>query len=252
MCSDRVMDAARNKADAHVGNRGLSLVFVPWPWDEAQEFIQKTEQWNHVSGNRYTIIHYTPGYRHPAILKANEEPAAQIYVRGHGNVGRAQIQIKVDTGGAAIDERKIPITLACERLMLMGLTKKFSGAIKFFSCYSGTIYRPQDYETETGRIASGNSTRQRALAEGIISRAQFDQWYIQHYPNRSIAGFAADYLRANGFKKCNFYGYLGPLESEYADDGTGAWHKRVNMAGLHNSPGGMVGTHRASAGRIQV
>lgn len=252
MCSDQVMDAGRDKADPHLGNRGLSIVFVPWPWDEAQEFIRKTEQWNHVSGNRYTIVHFTPGYRHPAIVQANGDPSAQIYVRGHGNVGRAQIQIKVDTGSAAVDERKIPITLACERLMLMGLTKKFSGAIKFFSCYSGTIYRKEDYETESARIASGNSTRRQALEGGLITQAQFDQWYIQHYPNRSIAGYAADYLRANGFNRCKFYGYLGPLESEYADKGTDGWHKRVNMDGLRNSPFGMVGTHRASAGRIQV
>jgi hypothetical protein len=252
MCSDRVMDTTRNKADPHIGARGPSIVFVPWPWDEAQEFIRKTEQWNHVRGNKFTIVHYTPGYRDPAILRANDDPSAQIYVRGHGNVGRAEIQIKVDTGGPAIDERKIPITLACERLMLMGLTKKFSGALKFFSCYSGTIYRQQDYATESNRIAGGNRTRQQALDAGMITKAQFDKWYIPNYPNRSIAGYAADYLRANGFTKCKFYGYLGPLQSEYADDGTGAWHKLVSMDNLHNSPGGMVGTHRASAGRIQV
>ena len=252
MCSDRVMDVGRNKADPHVGNRGLSIVFVPWPWDEAQEFIKKTEQWNHVSGARYKIVHWTHGSKDPFILEANSDPSAQIYVRGHGAVGRAEIQIKVDTGGAAVDERKIPIAWACDRLMSMGLTKKFSGAIKFFSCYSGTKFADDAFADVLDHNASRNEFSQQALDGGYIDAAEFAKRYIATYPNRSIAGFAADYLRAQGFRRCTFYGYLGPLESEYGDDGTGNWHKAVNLTGLRNPPFGMVGTHRASAGRIQV
>jgi hypothetical protein len=246
------MDTGKNKTDHFVGSRGLSIVFVPWPWDEAQEFIKKTEQWNHVSGGKFKIVHYTPGRTDPYIQQANVTPDAQIYVRGHGAVGRAEIQIKVDTGGPAVDERKIPITLACERLMLMGLINKFSGAIKFFSCYSGTKFADDAFAGVQAHNASRNDFSQQALDAGAINLAEFNKRYIASYPNRSIAGYAADYLRANGFKRCKFYGYLGPLQSEYCDDGTGNWHKAVNMDGLRNSPFGMVGTHRASAGRIQV
>jgi hypothetical protein len=252
MCSDRVADVAANKADPHVGNRGLSIVFIPWPWDEAQEFIKKTEQWNHVSGNQYKIVHFTKSHKDYFIQQANDDPSAQIYVRGHGAVGRPEIQIKVDTGGPAVDERKIPIVWACDRLMSMGLTKKFSGAIKFFSCYSGTKFADDAFAGVRDHNRSRNEFSQQAFDEGYINAAEFEKRYIATYPNRSIAGYAADYMRANGFKRCNFYGYLGPLESEYGDDGTGNWHKAVNLTGLRNSPGGMVGTHRASAGRIQV
>jgi hypothetical protein len=252
MCSDRVVDVLRNKADPHVGNRGLSIVFIPWPWDEAQEFIKKTEQWNHVTGCKYRIVHFKTGQKDPFIQQANNDSSAQIYVRGHGAVGRPEIQIKVDTGGTAVDERKIPIVWACDRLMSMGLTKKFSGAIKFFSCYSGTKFADDAFAGVLDHNRSRNEFSQQALDGGVIDAAAFAKRYIATYPNRSIAGYAADYMRANGFKQCNFYGYLGPLESEYADDGNGDWHKAVNLTGLRNSPGGMVGTHRASAGRIQV
>jgi len=250
MCSDRVVDVAVNKADAHVGNRGLSIVFIPWPWDEAQEFIKKTEQWNHVSGGKYKIVHFTKGHKDPFIQRANDDSSAQVYVRGHGAVGRPEIQIKVNTGGAEVDERKIPIVWACDRLMSMGLTKKFSGAIKFFSCYSGTKFADDTFDGVLDHNRDRNADYQQLFNLGLINAATFAKLYLATYPNRSIAGYAADYMRANGFKRCNFYGYLGPLESEYGDDGTGNWHKAVNLTNLRNS--GLVGTHRASAGRIQV
>jgi hypothetical protein len=51
-----------------------------------------------------------------------------------------------------------------------------------------------------------------------------------------------------------FYGYLGPLASEYADDGNGGFHKKVEIDGLQNRPGALAGVSstRASAGRVQV
>jgi len=69
-----------------------------------------------------------------------------------------------------------------------------------------------------------------------------------------IARNGADYLRKRGFTRCLYYGYLGPLASEYADDGTGAFHKKVEIDGLQNRPAALAGvsTTRASVGRIQV
>lgn len=252
MCSDRIADVTKNKADAHVGQRGLSIVFVPWPWDEAQEFIKKSEQWNMVSGKQFQIVHYDPHFRNSFIQQANDDPSAQIYVRGHGAVGRPEIQIKVDTGGPAVSERKIPITLACERLMMMGLTKKFAGAIKFFSCYSGTKFTDEEFVNVLAHNKSRNDFSEQALSVAAIDRNEFERRYIKDYPNRSIAGYAADYMRACGFKRCNFYGYLGPLESEYSDDGTHNWHKAVDLTGLKSPPNGLTSTQRASLGRIQV
>jgi len=80
-------------------------VFIPWPWDEAQEFIKKTEQWNHVTGCKYRIVHFKTGQKDPFIQQANNDSSAQIYVCGHGAVGRPEIQIKVDTGGTAVSAR---------------------------------------------------------------------------------------------------------------------------------------------------
>jgi len=251
----RQIDVTRNQPqDAHVGNRGKHIVFIPWDQIEGAEWNLKTEQWNFVTGNKYEIINYTPGYRHPSLAKASHETDAVIYVRGHGNPGAPYIQVKVDVGEDAVQERKILITEACDRLIAMGLEKSYRGAIKFYSCYSGTILTTAAYQHELRRLESHNRDVKSALKQGMITSQQAEHFRKEIHPNKSIARNGADYMRTKGFNTCVFYGYLGPLASEYADDGTGQWHKSVELHGLHNPPAHLaaLGTKRASIGRVQA
>ena len=181
-------------------------------------------------------------------------PGSQIYIRGHGNPGIPYIQVKVDTGGDEVEERKLLITEACHRLIESGLEKQFSGMIKFFHCHSATVLTPEAYKAEVDKIKGKNRDFKRAYKEGLIQKNQRDAWILDIHPNKSIARNGADYLRKQGFKSCAYYGYLGPLASEYADLGHGEWHKEVNLAGLQNVPAHLAGraSARASQGRVQV
>jgi hypothetical protein len=146
------------------------------------------------------------------------------------------------------------ITEACDRLMQTGLNKRFSGVIKFFHCHSGTVLTPAAYDNEVAKFESNNRTVTQGVRDGVLNQAQKQAFWKEIYPNRSIARNGADYLRKRGFNRCLFYGYLGPLASEYADDGNGGFHKQVEIDGLQNRPAHLVGVSstRASAGRVQV
>lgn len=43
-------------------------------------------------------------------------------------------------------------------------------------------------------------------------------------------------MRKHGYKKCTYYGYLGPLGSQYELDDSEEWHKVVELEGLHDAP----------------
>ncbi len=251
---DRTPDRLKNKVDPHVGNRGKRVVFIPWDVTEGDEWAIKTAQWNHSTGNKFEIVFWDGGRPNMLLVQAGSRPDAAIYIRGHGNPGVPYIQVKVDVGGPTLEERKLLIVEACDRLMGTGLHPSFRGAIKFFHCHSGTVLTPDAYEQELRRAASNNRTVQQGVRDGTLTLAQRDKFWKHVHPNKSIARIGADYMRKKGFKSCVFYGYLGPLASEYADDGHGAWHKEVELAGLQNGPAALAGmaTARASRGRVQV
>lgn len=59
---------------------------------------------------------------------------------------------------------------------------------------------------------------------------------------QSLAKKGAEHMRQRGFNACRYYGYLGPMESEYNSVDTssttaGDWHKFVNLEALTNVPG---------------
>jgi hypothetical protein len=250
MPTRRLVDQTKNKADAGLGNRSQHIVFIPWPWGEADEWVDKTSQWNFVSGGKYQIVVWDLVLKDPFIQQATHDPQAVIYIRGHGAAGLPNIQVKVNTG-TGVEERKIHITTACDRLIGSGLGKQFSGAIKFFHCYSATVLEAAAHQNEVTRVGSWNKMIKDGHRDGTLTRQERDQRLLQSYDNKSIARTGADYMRSKGYKRCVYYGYLGPLESEMADDGTGTWHKQCNLADLQ-SPGFGVGTVRASLGRVQV
>jgi hypothetical protein len=250
---ERIIDKTKNKPDPFLKNRSLRIVFIPWDPIEGDEWARKTAQWNHVTGNKYEIVFHAKGALNPWIVKANDDPGAVIYIRGHGNPGVPYIQVKVDVGSDAPEERKILIVEACDRLIDMGLRPRFSGVIKFYHCYSGTILTEKTYMTEVIRLESLNETTQKAFDLGYITASKKNEYWKEIHDNKSIARTGADYMRKGGFRHCLYYGYLGPLASKYADDGMG-FHKSVEIDGLQNAPGHLANatTVRASVGRVQV
>ncbi len=252
MATPRLIDVTQANADARAGANKLRVVFIPWPYEMAGEWITKTEQWNHGTGNKFEIVFFTPNMPSRAIAMANDHPNATIYLRGHGAAGVADIQVKIGEAveGQVQQMNKLHITEACDRLIASGLKKSFAGALKFFHCYSGTVMDAGTYDNHVANIKSNNTTVKRGYQAGGLSRQQRDQFTKPLEPNKSIARTAADYLRGKGFRSCTYYGYLGPLQSEYADEGGGGWHKYVDTSNLQGTA--LVGTVRASLGRVQV
>lgn len=252
MPTPRIADVTRNKTDPRQGGTHYNVVFIPWELADAQEWIDKTTQWNLITGNKYQLEFYRPGMISRFIDQANDHSYANIYIRGHGAAGVANIQVKVGTPPNVI-EKKISITEACDRLIKSGLKKSFAGAIKFFHCYSGTVMTGAEYQNHTALLKSKNTEFKSARKQGIITKDQYNQWKKPILKNKSIARTGADYMRSKGYRRCIYFGYLGPLESEYNDDGNHNWHKFVDLSGLQSpTSGGIVGTQRASLGRVQV
>lgn len=247
----RFADKQKTKADGALGARTNRIVFIPWPPAEAQEFIDKTNQWNRVSTKAFTILSWQAGVQHAAIQNAHNDDGTAIYIRGHGSPGQDYIQIKVTGGGGAVTEQKLSIITACQRLIASGLHKSFGGTIKFFHCYSGTVYTKEALKLRDDKIKSNNASVKSAYKQGMVTKTQRDAFLQPGQKNKSIARIGADFLRGKGYKHCTFYGYLGPLESEMADDGHGTWHKQVDVTNLSGG-NPLLSTIRASLGRVQV
>lgn len=246
---------SRHRKDTHVGHRGTHVVFIPWDTVEGAEWNAKTTQWNLRTGNRFEIIHYDPTItNHPTLVTISGSPDAVVYIRGHGNPGAPYIQTKMNGQGGEVT-LKLPIVDACQRLIDSGLRPAFPGAIKFYSCHSGTKLTPEALANDHATAQSANERYAQALAGGMITREQHDAWLREPAHDRSMARQGARYLRTHGFNSCVFYGYLGPLGSEYEEDaGTHEWHKVVALDGLEKRParlGGLTST-RPSNARIRV
>jgi len=250
MPTPRLPDVTRNKADPRQGTDHYNVVFIPWEYADAKEWIDKTTQWNSVTAYKYEICWYTPGVESSLITHANNHPHAAVYIRGHGAAGVADIQVKVGALPNVV-EKKLHITDACDRLIKSGLAKSFAGAIKFFHCYSGTVMTPGQYATHSQTIASMNKMLKDGVKDGTITKDLYDQKKKPLQENKSIARTGADYMRSKGYRSCVYYGYLGPLESEYGDKGSHIWHKYTDLTDLQPNPA-LLSTVRASLGRVQV
>lgn len=245
----------KNKADPNAGQRGMKVVFVPWDYVEGMEFATKTDQWNHATGNRYGVVHWNNGIRNPLLGQVSADPSGVVYLRGHGTPGADYIQVKVDNAGATA-ERKLSIFDACDRLIRSGLLPTFTGAIKFYHCYSGTVKSGKTYDNYVKLIQSQNKMLREQYKDIGLTKKSMKQQLRVVLPNISIARHGADYMRRKGFKSCVFYGYLGPLHSEYDDalNPGGSFHKAAVLDDLKHRPAHLSGVNltRASAARIQV
>jgi hypothetical protein len=171
------------------------------------------------------------------------------------------------------------ITDACQRLIDSGLTTAFSGAIKFYSCHSGT--KPtRGTRTEANKARASakpyseawvrtcrEELNQLPITPENKARRDALQQKIHHHTeelkkgdaqDKSLARQGADFMRQQGFRNCVYYGYLGPLGSTYElDTDDTDWsrvHKRVELEGLwtwERKYRGVSGC-RPSVARVQV
>ena len=120
----------------------------------------------------------------------------------------------------------------------MGLRPTFSGAIKFYSCHSGTKLLKFDFNQEQIRVERKAAQFQQALDEKYINAEQYNKFMSDNMAPKyeSLAAQGAAYMRQQGFTHCVYYGYLGPLGSTYEKDGSDEWHKVVELEGLHDAP----------------
>jgi hypothetical protein len=234
------------KRDKNIGQRTDHVVFIPWAVPDAQEWIDKSNQWNVAKGpqagglNKFEVVVYDPVQNaDPVLARISADPAAVLYIRGHGNPGSPYIQVKVNNGGAAIVEKKLPINGACQRLIDMGLQTGYAGAIKFYSCYSGTVLMKADRLNAVADVQARHDDADTLFTQGNFTAQQRDAWKAKYIAplGTSLAAQGANYLRQNGFTHCFYYGYLGPLGAEYDQDPIShEWHKTVQLNGLHNAP----------------
>jgi hypothetical protein len=259
MNNDRVQDPSSEyapsqpKSDAAENQEKTRVIFVPWEENtpQAEEWKDKSEQWNAKKNDKFDIVYYKPGQTHEALLRATKDPAGSVYIRGHGGPGAQGLVTKMGDKWEAL-----PMADVCQRLVEMGLGADFAGSIKFHSCYSGTVFTDQQYEArqQTANEAAARTNKAiKNVAQGAISRLikgtdpvraaevnamkrYAEQRELLRPVTTSIAKQGAETLRDNGFTHCKYYGYLGPVESKYAMDTNSAkpeeWHKMVDLEGL--------------------
>ena len=287
---DRVGDGRRTgwgtgrPADKTVGQRNYHVVYIPWDTNEGAEWNTKTNQWNHARNNKFRIVNYDPAVNNDADLAgASGNPAAVIYIRGHGFSGYPYIMANTKPPGFQDKLALVlPITDACQRLIDSGLPDNFTGVIKFYSCYSGTKLTSKAYSQEVNSwkdeqdkftrvvdmvqeridgIDPNDATKAAELANLRVELRQYEERLKKPPPqDKSLARQGAEYLRSKGYKKCCYYGYLGPLGSLYEMDTedvtptTVYGHKTVELEGLQNRPKALKGLDscRPSVARVAV
>jgi hypothetical protein len=182
-----------------------AYIFVPWMrGDEAQEFIDKSNEWNSVkrilmrsqltwdlddaeadprwNQQKFTIVCYGD-----QVTFANLSQGDQIYVRGHGRSDSNFIT------GDGMGRFPLNVEQVCERLTKQGLAN-FTGKIKFYNCESG----------QSGGKFNTNFARSAAK---ILSQTN---------------------------PRCKIYGYKESVSSYY-EEGKDGVHKRGKISGKRAS-----------------
>lgn len=179
------------------------VIFIPWPMPQAQEFLDKSNQWNDALAHdgvakRFTIVTYQPGST-DATLDAMVD--GDIYLRGHGQPGSPF----VTTHGANLHIRD-----SIARLIGMGLKPGFRGKIKFYSCYSGLdgVQKMRATMVTVPKVALGPLKFGTKSVVRDVDKGIFEGSYA------SLASRGAAIFRGHGFTHCTYFGYPGPLSSQ--------------------------------------
>jgi hypothetical protein len=279
---ERVSDGnwwVNQRTDPHIGKRSQHVVFIPWNRAEGAEWNTKTDNWNLARPDKFTIVNYQQAGADVVLAAISNNPQGVVYIRGHGNPGFPYIMANYQAAHhKATVGLVLNITEACQRLIDSGLTTAFSGAIKFYSCHSGTKPTPGARTQAIDALASAkqwsrdwvrtsrealerlsdtpeNKTQRDALQEKIDYHSEVLK--KGDAQDKSLARQGADFMRQQGFTNCVYYGYLGPLGSTYeldTDRDKSQVHKKVELEGLQTwSPSYWgVSTCRPSVARVQV
>ncbi|MCC6365128.1 MAG: hypothetical protein IT165_16565 [Bryobacterales bacterium] len=150
----------------------VRVVFIPWEQGspEAKEWTQKSEQWNHVKEDKYEIVYYQPGASSDALKRVSADPNGSVYIRGHGSAGALALVTKVGD-----DQISLPLDDVCGRLAEMGLDPKFAGSIKFHSCHSATVFKPEVLEPKQRDLQKWLDATRTAQQQSVADQKQRNQ-----------------------------------------------------------------------------
>ena len=212
------------------------IIWIPWSGQDADEFIERSDQWKTVSPKDFKIITYQPGTVDDDLVNF---ATGKIYMRGHGQPGSPS----VTTHG-----KSLHIHSSIDRLIEMGLKSTFSGVIKFYSCYSAidgvlkmrTEMKPAP-KLQLGPIKLGTKIVSKQVDKGIFEGSR-----------DCLAKRGAAYFRSKGFRSCSFHGYEGPLSGKMelkTDEELVSGHYHKHCLEIHFDPTGTAVSHPESAGR---
>src|SRR5262245_3008720 len=252
---------------------------------EAKEWKNKSEQWNHVKEDKYEIVYYKPGATSEALKRVSADPNGSVYIRGHGSAGAVALVAKVDDKQISLALEDVCERLAAMGLepKSTGSIKFHSDhsatvfkpellppkveALQKTIAQAGTATRfmVQDQKEKNKAIKAKigpfwdrdkEQVKELKKGEGILKTYKREekvglpefvrQKELLMPTTTSIAKYGADLLREKGYKNCTYFGYLGPVESEYGsldNNPTKAadWHKFVDLTPLHEPSEALLG-----------
>jgi hypothetical protein len=212
------------------------IIWIPWSGHDADEFIERSDQWKEVSPKSFQIITYEPRKVNHDLGKFG---TGKIYMRGHGMPGSPF----VTTHG-----KNLHIHSSIDRLIEMGLKTSFAGVIKFYSCYSAidSVQKMRNMKVaepkfKLGMIKMGTKMVDRNVDKGIFEGSR-----------DCLARRGAAYFRSKGFTSCTFHGYEGPLSGKMeqkSDEELVSGHYHKHCLEIHFDADGNAVSHAESAGR---
>lgn len=191
------------------------LIFIPFAGPNAKEFKVKSEQWNEAEETNLSGGIDAKKYRQFDIVVWENKMAskditslpnknAEIFIRAHGSIGATHVSTRnTPNENSASVTTAVSVTDVCDRLISSGLKTSFAGNIHFYSCYSGVDILPQKMKETHAKQKIKLEKGQTVKKEHLVG------------PD-CIARIGAKYLRSKGYVNAKYYGYLGPLKSEYS------------------------------------
>lgn len=198
-----------------------------------------------------------------SIFKEKVEKAQVAVARTEGLLEQLE-QTKEDQDAIAQEQRRI----AREQNQRVQLKKQKIAGLSLGQKFFGAKIR-ETKKLTAARQARGVARQAKRAAEQARDEAdeqiQAGQPYLRNQqlkvPTKSsLAAKGAKYMREQGFTHCSYYGYLGPVESEFGSLETeptdpSDYHKFVNIEALNNRPRRLEGKGdrvRASVARVRV
>jgi hypothetical protein len=212
------------------------IIWIPWSGHDADEFVERSDQWNDVSPKNFTIITYQPDAASDVLQNLRK---GKIYMRGHGMPGSPF----VTTHGI-----NLHIHSSIDRLIGMGLQPTFAGTIKFYSCYSAvdSVQKMRTDMVQEPKFKLGKIRLGRKFVTKEVDKSIFEG------SRDCLARRGAAYFRSRLFHSCGFHGYEGPLSGKMeqkSDEELVSGHYHKHCLEIHFDEVGAAVSHPESAGR---